>query len=36
MIAYEFKAKGKIEQDRRIDEAIKNCQFIRNAIRFRM
>ncbi|GET40819.1 transposase [Microseira wollei NIES-4236] len=37
MITYEFKAKGKIEQYRKIDEAIRAFQFIRNkAIRFWM
>ena len=37
MITYEFKVKGKAEQYRRIDEAIRTCQFIRNkAIRFWM
>ena len=37
MIIYEFKVKGKIEQYRRIDSAIRTCQFIRNkAIRFWM
>jgi putative transposase len=37
MITYEFKAKGKLEQYLKIDEAIRICQFIRNkAIRFWM
>ena len=37
MIVYEFKAKGKIEQLRKIDEAIRTFQFIRNkTIRFWM
>lgn len=37
MIVYEFKAKGRIEQYRKVDEAIRTFQFIRNkAIRFWM
>jgi putative transposase len=30
MIVYEFKAKGKIEQYRKVNEAIRKFQFIRN------
>jgi len=30
MIVYEFKAKGKEEQYRAIDEAIRTSQFVRN------
>ena len=30
MIVYEFKAKGRIEQCRAIDEAMRTFQFIRN------
>ncbi|WP_226583546.1 RNA-guided endonuclease InsQ/TnpB family protein [Microseira wollei] len=37
MIVYEFKAKGRIEQYRKVDEAIRTFQFIRNkTIRFWM
>jgi putative transposase len=37
MIVYEFKTKGKIEQYRKVDEAIRTFQFIRNkSIRFWM
>jgi putative transposase len=37
MITYSFKAKGKVEQYRKIDEAIRTFQFIRNkAISFWM
>jgi putative transposase len=37
MIVYEFKAKGRIDPDGKIDEAICTFQFIRNkAIRFWM
>ncbi|HAZ46725.1 MAG TPA: hypothetical protein DDW76_37320 [Cyanobacteria bacterium UBA11369] len=32
MIVYEFKAKGRIEQCRAIDEAMRTFQFIRNKI----